>query len=414
MKATLTRIPGIDLGPTSHGDCLIEGSSLFLVRGDDLIAVAPRDGRHSWTSLQNRPAPDYYRVPRRLKKSGRRLWARKGFVAFVFDTATGVRVQGYDSRSGRVEWHTDFDTPPPLPWTEKEPAWPDAETEELSAFLADAAELVLVVHRTSRRAMLWPEHPMPPPNSRLELTGIDWETGAIRWQVTLDGVEIPLLEKQRLELLFRVPGGIAWVDPLSGKVTTLPSDRKELGWPKRIGSHVCVPWRGRGKVGVDRWTESQGPLTSDWIRRGVKTARLVRLGARSVLHVNEQHLSVLTPDFRAPWEVRARTYVYDMAILDEELLMVGTTGAYGAAHAFRLEDGSLLASLPGATWSVSTLGRRSAVAVCRRSGLEVWEPKTGAPPEVVHDYPPALLVGPLGEGVIAVCSEPDSAVVLVE
>lgn len=415
VKATLTSVAGLEPSPTSHDLCLVRRSSCFVVRGGDLIAVLPREGRILWERPQRRPEPEFYRVPRRIRACGRRVWGNESVVAHLHDATNGVRVEAYEVGTGRSIWATEFKTPPPAEWAEREPAWPGAATEELEAFLATTTELVLVVHRRSRRTMRWPDVPAPARNAQLDLTGLCWATGAVVWSRSVEGVEVPILEKQDLDLVLRCPDGIVSVDPATGEISCVIPPRQNQGWPRRLKRAICASWHARGRIGVDRW-HSATLTTEQWQRKGTKETALARIGSTLVLRINEQHLSALSEEGRALWEARVRTFVYGIAKLGNDLLVVGTTGAYGGAYCLGLGNGAAVGSLPckGGVWSVAALEDSKTVAMCTSAGLVTWNPCHNGAPVTISPISPACIVGSGESGILALSGQPSAGVVLVE
>jgi hypothetical protein len=132
--------------------------------------------------------------------------------------------------------------------------------------------------------------------------------------------------RARLDQVLRTPAGIGEVSPRTGDLRPLLPERPNQSWPRRLGSHVYAAWHRGARVGVDCASDG-GVASGEWSRKGTRATDVVRVGEQAVLRANEGALSALGPDLRATWEARVRTYVYGMAKLGEDDLVVGTTGA---------------------------------------------------------------------------------------
>jgi hypothetical protein len=413
-RTRLTPLPLPAPPGVSPEACLVEGNACFLVGDQQLLAVAPQEGRVLWLHDVPRPPPAFYRLPRRARTSGKALWSRSDVLVHLSDAHTGVRLVAYEPRTGRRLWQTEVATPPPATWAENEPAWPDAPTEEIDAFLADADELVLALDRRSRRCMLWPDLKAPERRSQLDLVGFRWDTGAIAWERKIDGVEIPRLERKSLDLVLRTPEGIVSVSARTGDVRPVMLARGNQSWPRRVGTSVYASWHRGARVGIDR--ASTDEVTSgEWTRKGTRDTQLARVGGRFLLRANEGAVCGLGPELRAAWEARVRTYLYGMTLIGDDLVL-GTTGAYGGAYGVSMTDGASLAThaVPrGGVWSVAPTPKDDGALLCTAQGLLAWKPRSG-PPERVSSAYAEFVAGRVGDGSVVVCRAPDAGILYLE
>src|SRR5688572_15243967 len=195
-------VPGVTtLDKTAAAD-----GRLFLATRGRLQAFGMAEGRPIWESSHAVPEPVFYRVPRRIRASGKTLRPGQDGLMHLVDGDADVIVRCHDEATGRVRWERRTPTPPPLPWTEPEPAWEGARTEEIDAFLTLHLP-GLAVARTSRRSMrsLPGQGTFPAPlyKAQLEILSLEGATGRDRWRSTLPNIGVPILEKDRLTFLLR-------------------------------------------------------------------------------------------------------------------------------------------------------------------------------------------------------------------
>src|SRR5262245_57795457 len=158
------------------------------MEGTRLLAVDLVAPRVLWTRDWKRPDPVYYRVPRRPHSNGRRLWSAGDAIVCLIDTEIGVAAVCCDAISGQEVWRREIATPAPADWTEAQPAWPGAPTEEISACLLADGGLAITFARSTRRSMQWPEHPAPPLRAQLDIHVLNPADGTIRASVQIPNV----------------------------------------------------------------------------------------------------------------------------------------------------------------------------------------------------------------------------------
>src|SRR5262245_6464062 len=136
-------------GATPQDAAAVAHGRLFLARRSRLQAFEMTEGRLLWESSLAVPEAGFYRVPRRIRASGKVLRAGRERLLHLSDGDAEVVVRCHDEASGRVRWERRVPTPAPLSWTEPAPACEGAATEEIDAFLPEQLP-GLAVARTTR------------------------------------------------------------------------------------------------------------------------------------------------------------------------------------------------------------------------------------------------------------------------
>ncbi len=362
------------------GCALVAGERVLVADGGrGLAAVRLDDAVLLWSAPRRRPAPEHYRVPRRVWQHGRSVWASDRCVVQVFDVEDGVAVAAHALEDGRELWRRHVQTPPPLPWTEPAPVAEDLPTEELHAFLAEASSgvLALVLQRTTRTTMVWPTHPRPPFRAQLELTRLDPDTGATLWQTTLPEVHVPILEKARFAGWYacgRIIAGIDWHTGTSRTLAELPGTAR---WPRVRGGEVAMLWHGRGELGVELAGAATGERRagSRWRRAGAKDPRLHASADALVLQLGEQLVSLLGEELEPRWEARVKPFTYGVVTRPGQPIVVGTSGAAGAFYVLDRAGGRVLAhlALPGGAWEPAPVDEAGVVVSPCATGLAILD-----------------------------------------
>lgn len=382
MNARLiASLPLGDFDPHIPGEVLVAGNRLFALDRGRLLAISLNGPTLEWQSAHVIPHFSRYRVPRRLRAWGRRLWSTRDLIVELVDTDDGVEVIGRDQSSGELRWRREFPTPPPAPWAESEPAFDGAETEELGAFLAVSDALVVGVARTTRCSMTT-GHPLPPFHAQLDLSRVADSDGGVLWTTSFVEAHVPISEKSRFTSWLSVGRDVVEVDWATGarrrvaEISGLPS------WPRRVGRQLLVPSRSRGAVAVNAFgAESGESLTRcEWRRNGVQDVRMWGCCNRPVLQVNDQIVFSLGADLAPMWEARVKPYVYGVAcIADEGPVFVGTAGNGGGLYALDGPTGAALADvrLRGGAWDPQAIDGEDLVASSCGAGLAVANGRTG-------------------------------------
>jgi hypothetical protein len=413
-RPTSISLPDLSPAPGAHSLARLDGDMLFLQHESSLLALSLQGCQIAWRFTHTKPAPEHYCVPRRLRTSGRRIWSDDERVVHLFDTPDGARVQACRRVDGRALWHRDFVTPAPLPWTEPEPAWAGAWTEELDVFFAGGEALIVAVARSSRQTARWPDHAAPPLRSRLELTRIAPESGSTRWAVEIDEAHVPILEKRDLDLVLRAEDAVVSVDAATGTLRTHGDRRAGRGWPRRLARGIAVPWRARGKVGID-FFEARETRTVEWPHRRATSTKLRPLGDQNVMQVNEQFLAALGDDLRPRWETRLKTFIWGVASLAGGPLVAATCGAGGGLHLVDRTSGEVISErrTKEGAWDVIAAPAARRIIACCGEGLLIAEGSNGEC-RALELEGARVLVGTWGERVVVLKGKPAPGVEIVE
>jgi hypothetical protein len=379
LPATFVALEGLEPGPAVSarlvGERLVVGSSA------GLRTLDVGSGHLGWQVSRQPPSPARYQAPRSVRSAWRTLWADGQRILQLLDVEEGVAAIAHDVSSGREQWRHVLPTPAALPWTEPAPAFPGAETEVLSAFLAATSAPAVVVARTTRRTTRWPDFPAPELQAQLDVTCLDADGGRVAWTAQHPGVEVPILEKERFEGWFTRDGQLLGIDWGSGAPQPIARLAGDPGWPRRVGGRVAAVSRRRGELTLELFDVPSGRLLrrATWARKGVRATRLFDVGSDLVLQLNEQYVSLLAEDGRPRWEVRVTPHVYGVAARPGGPVLVCTSGHGGGVHGFDREAGDerLSIRLPGGAWEPREVDGTGLTAFVCGQGLALVDGLSG-------------------------------------
>jgi hypothetical protein len=417
LESSFVELPGFDPAQAEPDASLLVGDRLVVCDRHRLAAISVTQRAVLWQVSKQPPAPEYFRVARRTTACGCQLWAEGERVVHLADAPGGVVLTAHELGTGRLVWQREFETPPPLPFTESSPAYDGAHTEELSAFLGATEELVLAVARTSRRSLRWPGGTLPPFRAQLELVAPDAQTGELRWQSSFPDVAVPILEKRRWANCFAAVDEIRVLSPATGVARTLRKLPGSVGWPRWCGSQVVVSWHKGGSVGVCWLDAATGEVVrqGQWKRKGVKETEVWVRSGRTYLRINDQFLCLLNEEPAPAWEVRAKPYIYGVARGPLGPVWIATAGQGGALYAIDEATGAELRRVvvPGGVADVRPLVGTEYLASTTARGIALAHATTM---ELVHhDLPGARHVaGNVGSTIVVVSGEPRPGVQFVE
>lgn len=409
-------LPGFDALVPGY---LRVGDQLFVTDGLRLFAIDLVAARVAWDHSWTRPDPVFYRVPRRARTYGRRVWCRGGAVVYVTDTDHGVAAIGFDANTGREKWRQEIQTPPPVEWTEAQPAWPGAPTEEINAFLLDDEQVVLVLARSTRRVMQWPDKPMPDLRARVDVFTLDSEDGTIRATGSVADVMVPSLEKRRLSRWLVTERRVLALEPTEGVARVRTEFPGTLCWPRERSGKVTVAWRERGGVGAATVDGANGAIEIEhrWKRKEVSALTLHPLVDATVLQINDQFVALLGADLAPRWEIRIRPYVYGVAAHEGGAVVVAASGGGGGLSIINRNDGRALteARLSGGAWDVIAVPGTGQVAAACGDGLVQADVRGGAHEPTVTMIPGAAALIDGGRVRVALlCGDPAPGVHVID
>lgn len=102
MVTRFLSLPELSPGAGSEPMTARVGDVLYIVDDTRLNAVDLAGPRLLWERKSPRPTPEYYRVPRRIRAYGGRVWADAHRVICLQDTEGGVAAIACDPRSGET------------------------------------------------------------------------------------------------------------------------------------------------------------------------------------------------------------------------------------------------------------------------------------------------------------------------
>jgi hypothetical protein len=395
---------------TTRDQAAAADGRLFLATRSGLRAFGMNDGRLLWEASHVRPEPAFYRVPRRIRAAGKTLRPGANGLLCLSDGETDVVVHCHDEASGRVCWERRIQTPPPLPWTESEPACEDAKTEQIDAFLPGEIAGLAVARssRTSTHSLPGQgTFPAPPYQAQLELWSFEEASGRDRWTATLPDIGIPILEKRRLALLFG-RGTQTWeVAAETGAMRLVGQAPKPCAWPRRAGGKAFTAWKTTKGFGLTAFDQHE----VFFARKNTREVTLHEAGSRLVLQLNERSFSIVQSDLRVGPEIPIKGYIHGVAVSpDDGLLSVATAGAGGGLYAVDPTSGALAAEhpLPQGAWQIAAVPEAGkAVAVCG-PGVAILDTRSGG--LTLEELPCAgAIVGVHGRRIAVMTGEPAPA-----
>ncbi len=391
-------------GSTTRDEAVAADGLLFLATRTRLQSFGMMEGRLIWESSHEVPEPVFYRVPRRIRASGKILRPGQDGLLHLSDGDTDVIVRCHDEMTGRVRWERHMPTPPPLPWTEPAPACEGAKTEEIDAFLPRQVP-GLAVARTSRTSTHslpgLGTFPAPPYQAQLEILSLEGASGRDRWASTLPNIGVPILEKDRLTFLLRRGTEILDVAAETGLTRLIGRAPKPCAWPRRAGGKAITAWRTTKGFGLTEFDGHEVFLP----RKNTRDVTLHEAGSQLVLQFNERSFSVVQSDLRVGPEIPIKGYIYGVAASPDGLLSVATAGAGGGLYAVDPTSGVLAAEhlLPQGAWQIDAVAEAGkTVAVCgpgvaildtRSGGLKLEELPCAGAIAGVHGRRVAVLTG---------------------
>ncbi len=378
------------------------GDVLYIIDDNRFHAIDLAGPRLLWERNWPRPTPEHYRVPRRIRAYGSRVWTDTHRIVCLHDTERGVAAIACDPRSGETLWTSEITTPPPVEWTEEQPAYPGAHTEEIEASLFCEPELALALRRTSRRSMQWPGPPLPPLRAQLDVYGLDPTCGSVRCRCELPDVYVPILERSRLRRWLITGRALLELDLTECRPRVVAETPGDPCWPRETTRGIALAWRRRGGINaalVDAVTGRR--LEHEWKRKGVKNLTLHAIGEQVALQVNDQFLAALDETMAPRWETRIKPYIYGAAAHDGGLLVVAAAGGGGGICAFA-GDGTpqFEKRLAGGAWNPIAVAGTDAIVTACGAGLAVIRPPAKAPQ--VTALPGVAALVEVGEGRVAV------------
>lgn len=276
----------------------------------------------------------------RLAKSGEAL------VEIQATESGGVQATAWSAATGAVLWVRRFPVPEAAPWAEKTPAWSQAETEEIHAFLADDTEkVVLGFARHTRRSMGWSPTInvdwIPPFACQLDMTGLDPLTGTQVWQDSYPDVTVGIVHRGRFCGEWSHDGRMGVIDLESGSNRVLFQSPHSLGWPTRDSRDFVVSWHAKAEVGVT-WISERGEIvrTGAWLVKKVRFTHLHQTGNGLALQTNDQNLHWLGCGSTPLWSIRAKPYIYSVHHASGANVYVATDGNGGRLLGFDVRTGA--------------------------------------------------------------------------
>jgi hypothetical protein len=405
MTTTFIAVPG----STPRDAAAAVDGRLFLATKTRVQAFGMAEGRLLWESSHAAPQPVFYRVPRRIRASGKILRPDEGGLLHLSDGEADVVVRCHDETSGRVRWERRAPTPAPLPWTEPSPACEGAKTEEIHAFLLRDLP-GLAVARTSRTSTHslpgQGTFPAPPYQAQLELLALDGASGRDRWTATLPSIGVPILEKDRFALLLLRWTEILDVAAETGAIQLIGRAPKPCAWPRRAGGKAVTAWRTTKGFGLTALDGHDVFLP----RKNTRDVTLHEAGSRLVLQLNERSFSVVQPDLHVGPEIPIKGYIYGVAAPPDGLLAVATAGAGGGLYAVDPTSGVLVAEhpLPQGAWQIAAAPEAGKTVAVSGPGLAILDSRSGG--LTVEELPCAgAIAGVHGRRVAVLTGEPAPA-----
>ncbi len=347
----------------THGSALFLCSSSFIARVEletqKLEWLIEKDVRPFSESCQS--------LPRRITPAaGTIVWidgAGQTIVEITSSECGGMRVVARDTRSGAVSWERFIPVPDAAPWAEPFPAWPGAQTEEISAFIADDPNrLVICLSRQARRmTLLAPDRgievtTLPPFACQIDLLRIAPSTGDINSQATLQDVRIAVLGRGKFSGMWRDKLRAGCIDFDTLENTLVYQASNAVGSPVRDGSRFAIPWHSKVEAGVV-WTNGLGAVVRNvaWRQLRVRSIMMHTTRAGFAVQTNDQSLSWLGDGHSPKWTIRARPYIYAVSACPNSSVFVATDGNGGRLLAFDQSCGAETLNLKPAVGGVGSL-----------------------------------------------------------
>jgi hypothetical protein len=395
-------------GSTPQDAVAAADGRVFLANGRRLQAFGIADGRLLWECSHEVPEPVFYRVPRRIRASGKRLRPGDDGLLHLSDGETDVIVRCHDVTSGGIRWERRIPAPPPLSWTEPRPACEGAKTEEIDAFLLRPMA-GLGISRTSRTSTHslpgLGTFPAPPYQAQLEILSLHEASGLDRWTSILPDIGVPILERNRFTLLVRRGTEILDVEVETGETRLIGRAPKPCTWPRRLGDKAAVAWRTTKGFGLTTFDGKEAFLP----RKNTREVGLHEAGPQLVLQFNERSFSVIQSDLRVGPEIPIKGYVYGVASSDD-LVCVATAGSGGAIYAVEPASGSLVAEhvLSQGAWQIAAVPEAGKIVAVCGPGVAILDSRSGA--LTMEELPCAgAIAGAHGRRVVVLTGEPSPA-----
>jgi len=337
----LKGLPGLG-DPACTLSLRIRGPSAF-VRSPCFIArISLQSGQVEWLIERalGKLSESTWNLPRRIQVSDSDLWISEAdpLVAEIISTECGgLTVAVRHAETGKQLWEHFVPIPEAAEWTERSPAWPRAQTEEIDAFIAeDSRRLIVCLFRQSRRSRLsCPARgievfSLPPYGCQTDAIRLEPLTGEFIWRAGFPDVRVGILERRSFAGIWSNSPRLGMLDFEAGTNATLYESSNLLGWPMRVGSVLAVPWHSKGEVGVD-WIDQRGSRIRKgaWRQAGVRNTILHATESGLGLQTNDQMLWWLGDEESPLWSIRAKPYIYRVHCSPATNVFVGTDGNGG-------------------------------------------------------------------------------------
>lgn len=318
------------------------GTTAFWHCARFIARISLVSGEIEW--LAERPsatiAPSNSHLPRNIQLGafGANLWVDETgeVVAEIIRTdGGGVCVSARDGTSGAQLWEHFVSVPDAAEWAEAAPAWPGAQTEEITAFFGtDSTRLIVCLTRHTRRTRRYSRTvevtTIPEFACQTDVVRLDPRTGKPLWSAEFRDVPVGIIERRSFTGLWSSGPRVGVIDFEAGTNTVLHELPSALGWPVWNGGEVAVSWHYRGRVGID-WIDDQGCRSrhGSWQVPRVRSTHLHSTGAGLALQTNDQSLWWLGEETEPGWSVRAKPYIYSVHRMPGTDVFIATDGRGG-------------------------------------------------------------------------------------
>lgn len=331
---------------------VVAGATQCVVRDQSFIAqFSLDDGKVAWVVERHaplvRPGLDYRQMTRDFRLADRNLWlseSQRIVVELHINDDGELMVDGRCWTTGTPKWNYRIGVPEQAAWAEKAPAWPDAATEELHAFIADSpTDLVVCLFRQTRRegrstpeftALDIPEH-----KCQLDVFKLDPKSGLLLADASHLEVKLSILERRCFQGCWSNGDTIGMLDLESGASKSLMFPGKSFGTPKPYGDELYIPWHDKTHVGYLHLS-STFQLRSEyfWPEKLAKNVSIWPTTQGVGVQVNDQKL-LWTESETLKWVQKAKPYIYRVFAGIDSSVFVATDGNGGRLFGFDRDDG---------------------------------------------------------------------------
>jgi hypothetical protein len=343
----------------------VKGDSAFLRASRFLARIRLPSGGIEW--LVERPLvmprQDVLRQPRYINPfgGGSPLWVSGlcDVLCEIMSTESGgITASARDATTGNLLWVQFIPVPNPAEWTEPEPAWPGAPTEEIYPFLASEERCLVVCLLRESRRVTNPDYgfTLPAYVCQTDATRFDGTTGRVIWSSSYPEVRVGIIERRAFPGLWSFNRRLGIIDFETGTNTVLYDSPNTLGWPVIDGDSLAVPWHSTSEIGVS-WLNRNSLRSREGStpQRGVRSTMLHSTGAGMALQSNDQGLWWLGTGEHAIWRVRAKPYIYRVHSCPDTDVFIGTDGNGGRLLGFQPDTGAETVNLKPALGGVGLL-----------------------------------------------------------